>query len=483
MVANGLKTVSAVVLAALWLGLVAGGGAGPAAARETPESFSALSRRLTPAVVNIATTQKVRGVGEIPAFPRGSPLERFNEELDLDGAEEVNSLGSGFVISGDGVIVTNNHVIRDADTIEVIFADGRRVKAELVGADEATDLAVLRVAAPQPLPSVRFADSDASEVGEWVIAIGNPFGLGASVSAGIISARNRSIGAGAFDDFLQTDAAINRGNSGGPLFNLDGDVIGVNTAIISPTGASAGVGFATPSNLAKSVVGQILKFGEARRGWIGARVRALTPDAARRNGVGEERGVLITGLVEDGPAAKAGLRPGDVILTLAGRDVRDVRAFIRLEADAEIGKPASVTFLRGGQSRSVSVAVARTPGGGAQAARPSAPQLKPTPPAAAGAAGPQGIVLGMRLSELTPDIRRRFRVDPDIRGLLVMSLEPGSPAASTLKAGDVIVELQFEAVETVAEARAQAARQEGKGPILLYIDRAGDKTFRRLNPR
>jgi serine protease Do len=333
------------------------------------------------------------------------------------------------------------------------------------------------------LPFVRFGDSDAAEVGEWVMAIGNPFGLGASVSAGIISARNRAIGAGAFDDFLQTDAAINRGNSGGPLFNLAGEVIGVNTAIISPTGASAGVGFAAPSNLAKTVVAQILKYGEARRGWIGVRVRPVTPEAARRNAQERASGVLVTGLVEDGPAAKAGVRPGDVVVSLGGRAARDVRAFARLEAEAEIGKATPLAFLRGGQSRSVTVTVGRMPGADTPAARTPAPQAKASPPAAAGAAGPQGIVLGMRLSELTPDIRRRFRVDRDTRGLLVMSLEPGSPAAQTLKAGDVILELQFEPVETVAEARAQVSRQEGKGPVLLYIDRSGDKTFRRLTLR
>lgn len=450
-------------------------------ARETPQDFVALSQRLMPAVVNIATTQQVRGLDDIPAFPRGSPLERFNEQLNLDGVQQVNSLGSGFVISADGVIVTNNHVIENADTIEVIFADGDQLQAQVVGRDEATDLAVLRVKARQPLTFVRFGDSNRSQVGEWVIAIGNPFGLGASVSAGIISARNRDIGAGTYDDFIQTDAAINRGNSGGPLFNMDGDVIGVNTAIVSPTGASVGVGFAVPADLAQSVVNQILQFGEARRGWLGVRLRAVTPEVARRNGLARPRGAMIAGLSEDGPAAKAGLRPGDVIVTYEGRETPETRVLSRLVADTPIGKTVVLEFLRNGQRQSARVTVTTlTPGEGED--RPQRPQQAGAPPPepAPGAAGAQGLVLGMRLAELSLDTRRRFRIDRDVRGLIVMSVEPGSPAAGGLQAGDVILELGFQPVDTISEARAQVARLDPKRPVLVYIDRGGDKTFRRI---
>jgi len=459
--------------------------AAPAAARETPDSFVALSRRLQPAVVNIATTQQVRGLDDIPAFPRGSPLERFNEQLNLDGVQQVNSLGSGFVISADGVIVTNNHVIENADSIEVIFHDGEQLKAEVVGRDEATDLAVLRVKAPQPLPFVRFGDSDAAEVGEWVIAIGNPFGLGASVSAGIISARNRDIGAGTYDDFLQTDAAINRGHSGGPLFNMDGDVIGVNTAIVSPTGASVGVGFAVPADLAQTVVSQILEFGETRRGWLGVRLRAVTPEVARRNGLSRPRGAMIAGLSEDGPAAKAGLRPGDVVVTYDGKETPETRILSRLVADTAIGSTVSLEFLRNGQRQSAKVTVTSLQESDTEARErgrsqgPGAPPPEPAP----GAAGAQGLVLGMRLAELTPDTRRRFRIDRDVRGLVVMSVEPGSAAAGSIQPGDVILELSFQPVETIGEARTQVARLDPKRPVLVYIDRGGDKTFRRILAR
>lgn len=463
------------LLAACWPG------SAMAAPRERPQDFVALSERLTPAVVNIATTQQVRGLDDVPAFPRGSPLERFNEQLNLDGVQQVNSLGSGFVISADGVIVTNNHVIENADSIEVIFADGEQLKAELVGRDEATDLAVLRVKVARPLPYVRFGDSEGAQVGEWVIAIGNPFGLGASVSAGIISARNRDIGAGTYDDFIQTDAAINRGNSGGPLFNMDGDVIGVNTAIVSPTGASVGVGFAVPADLAQTVVSQILEFGETRRGWLGVRLRAVTPEVARRNGLTRPRGAMIAGLSEDGPAAKAGLRPGDVVVSYDGRETPETRILSRLVADSEIGRTVTLDYLRNGQRQTARVTVSTLEGEDTEE-RPRRPQAaRDTPPEPApGAAGAQGLVLGMRLAELTPDTRRRFRIDRDVRGLVVMSVETGSPAAGSIQPGDVILELSFQAVETIGEARAQVSRLDGDKPVLVYIDRGGDKTFRRI---
>lgn len=474
--------IRAAACAVLALILVVAAGAA-AFAREAPGSFAALSRRLTPAVVNIATTQQVRGLDDIPAFPRGSPLERFNDELNLDGIEEVNSLGSGFIISADGVIVTNNHVIENADAIEVIFADGDRVKAEVVGRDEATDLAVLRVKPERPLPFVSFGNSEGAEVGEWVIAIGNPFGLGASVSAGIISARNRDIGAGTYDDFIQTDAAINRGNSGGPLFNMAGEVIGVNTAIVSPTGASVGVGFAVPADLVQRIVSQILEFGEARRGWIGVRLRAVTPDIAKRNGLARPRGALIAGLSENGPAAKAGLRPGDVVVSYEGKETPEARVLSRLVADTVIGRTVALEFLRSGKRMSAKVMVTGVDTRAASTApsrgRPPADAAEPPP----GAAGEQGLVLGMRLAEITRETQRRFRLDPDVRGLVVMAVEPGSPAAGSVQPGDVILEMGFQPVETIAEARTQVSRLDLKRPVLLYIDRGGDKTFRQVRAR
>lgn len=477
-----MKSVKIAVLAACALALLSP--VQGAVAKETPQDFVQLSRELMPAVVNIATTQKVRGLDDIPAFPRGSPLEKFNDELNLDGADEINSLGSGFIISADGVIVTNNHVIENADKIEIIFADGEQLKAEVIGRDLATDIAVLRVKTGRPLPFVRFGDSNNVQIGEWVIAIGNPFGLGASVSAGIISARNRDIGAGTYDDFLQTDAAINRGNSGGPLFSMNGEVIGVNTAIVSPTGASVGVGFAVPADLVRSVVSQLLEFGETRRGWLGVRLRAVTPDAARRNGLIRPRGALIAGLTEGGPAAKAGLRPGDIVIRYGGKETPETRVLSRLVADSPIGKSMPVEFLRNGKRMSATVIVSRLEGNDV-AKRPPAEgrTADPAPEPAPGVAGEQGAVLGMRVAEITRDLRRRFRLDPDVSGLVVLSVEPGSAAAGSVQAGDVILEMAFQPVETVAEARAQAARLDGRAPILLYLDRGGDKTFRQIEAR
>ncbi len=274
--------------------------------RYPAEGFADLAETLSPAVVNIATTQRVEGVDDLPRFPPGSPLERFNEGLSEGGAQ-ITSLGSGFIVSADGVVVTNNHVIEAADAIEVILQNGQRFQAIVVGRDPATDIAVLRVQSRQPLPFVRFGDSDHARVGDIVLAIGNPFGLGGSLSVGVVSARNRGIGAGRYDDFIQTDAAINRGNSGGPLFSTDGEVIGVNTAIVSPSGTSVGVGFATPTSIVRPVVDQILRYGETRRGWLGVRLANLSDEASVRAGYDGEGGAVVTRITPNGPAAAAGL--------------------------------------------------------------------------------------------------------------------------------------------------------------------------------
>ncbi len=274
-----------------------------AQSRLPAQGFADLNDRLSPAVVNIATCQRVEGVDDLPRFPPGSPMERLNEGLGEGGAQ-ITSLGSGFIISPDGVVVTNNHVIESADAIEVILQNGQRLEATVVGRDPATDIAVLRVHARAPLPYVQMGDSDTARVGDIVLAIGNPFGLGGSLSVGVVSARNRNIDAGRYDDFIQTDAAINRGNSGGPLFNTDGEVIGVNTAIVSPTGASVGVGFATPTSIVRPVVDQIIRFGETRRGWLGVRLANLTRAAADRAGYEGSNGAVVTRITPNGPAAR-----------------------------------------------------------------------------------------------------------------------------------------------------------------------------------
>jgi len=455
--------------------------AAPVAAqtRLPAEGFGDLAERLMPAVVNIATTQRIDGVGA-PPRARGEKGGRFDDLFGEENLNEVSSLGSGFIVSAQGMVVTNNHVIEGADQIEVVFQDGDRLKAEIVGRDPATDIAVLKVNSPRPLPFVRFAPGGA-RVGDLVLAIGNPFGLGGSVSAGIVSARNRNISAGRYDDFLQTDAAINRGNSGGPLFNMAGDVIGVNTAIVSPTGGSVGVGFAAPADQVQSVVSQIIQYGETRRGWLGVRIGLVTQDAAQRAGLQRPRGALITAITPNSPAARAGLQPGDIVLKFDNKDVVEGRNLTRYVADTPIGKTVPVEFARGARRLSANVTVLRLDEG-----RP--PPVLATRPGGGGEPTSQnraveGRVLGLTLSTLTPQLRQRFGVGADARGLVVVAVDPASDASGKLQPGDVIVEMQFEEVETISEAQRVVQRAPASRPVLVYVNRAGDMTFRSVKRR
>jgi serine protease Do len=457
----------------------------PAGAKPPPDGFADLAEQLMPAVVNIATSQKIRGAGEAPNFPRGSPLEKFNDLFGDNGGSAINSLGSGFIISADGVVVTNNHVIEDADLIDVILQDGTRMKASLVGRDTATDLAVLRVKAGRPLPFVKFGDASKARVGDWVVAIGNPFGLGGSVSAGIISARNRNIEQGRYDDFIQTDAAINRGNSGGPLFNVSGEVIGVNTAIYSPgtSGGSVGVGFSLPSDLAASVVNQILQFGETHRGWLGVRLGAVTQEVATRNGLPRPIGAMISGVTEGGPAARAGLRPGDILITYDGKAITEDRYLTRYVADTPIGKNVKIDFLRDGKKQTIGVVIARLDERQDVARANATPATPDTPQP--GSRNITGRVMGMTLAEINGEMRRRFSIEPDVKGLVVTAVDSGSDASGKVQPGDVVVEMAFEPVETIGEAQALAMRAERRAgaAVLLYINRGGDMTFRSVKPR
>ncbi|MFZ4122219.1 MAG: Do family serine endopeptidase [Caulobacterales bacterium] len=454
----------AVGLCAAAIGVLPGSPA-TAQTRLPPDGFGDLAERLTPAVVNIATTQRIDGLSGAPRFPRGSPLERFNDELEGDGPE-VNSLGSGFLISADGLVITNNHVIEGADTIEVILQDGLRLPAQLVGRDPATDLAVLRVAAGRALPFVRWGNSDAARVGDLVIAIGNPFGFGGTVTLGIISARNRNIDQGRYDDFIQTDAAINRGNSGGPLFNMAGEVIGVNTAIVSPTGGSVGVGFATPSALAQRTITQLVSFGETRRGWLGVTFSALQ--------VTPSRGAIVSRVSPGGPAARAGLRPGDVIARFDGRAVPDDRALTRMIAEAEVGRAVSLEVLRGGREMTVAVEIGRL----------DEEEVGPVGEggALAGPAG-RGRVFGMTISDITPALRARYAISEGAHGVVVVSVDPGSDANGKVRPGDVITQIAFGDVDDVDAARALALRAEGGSrAVLVRINRGGDLTVRAIRP-
>jgi serine protease Do len=449
--------------------------------RYPAEGFGDLAERLMPAVVNIATTQRIDGVGA-PPRPRSGPGSRTDELFGDENLNEVSSLGSGFVVTAQGVVVTNNHVIEGADQIEVIFQDGDRLKAEIVGRDQATDIAVLKVNPPRPLPFVRFGDANRTRVGDLVIAIGNPFGLGGSVSAGIVSARNRNISAGRYDDFIQTDAAINRGNSGGPLFNMQGEVIGVNTAIVSPTGGSVGVGFAAPADLVQSVVNQIIQYGETRRGWLGVRIGLVSQEAAQRAGLQRPRGALVTAITPNSPAAKAGLQPGDIILKFDGRDIAEGRNLTRVVADTPINKTVAVEYARGARRLNANVTVLRLDEG-----RPAPQRLGVRTPDPGGEGemvrGSEGRVLGMTLSTLTPQLRQRFNLAPETRGLVVVAVDAGSDAAGKVQAGDVIAEMQFTEVETVSEAQRVVQQSPASRPVLIYMNRGGDMTFRSVKRR
>jgi serine protease Do len=449
--------------------------------RIPPGGFADLAERLTPAVVNIATTQRVDGVEELPRFPRGSPLERFNEGPD-GGLSRVHSLGSGFILSADGVVVTNNHVIEGAESVEVILQSGERLPAEVIGRDRATDLAVLRVRNGGPLPFVPFGDSDRARVGDLVIAIGNPFGLGGTVTLGIVSARNRNIEAGRYDDFIQTDAAINRGNSGGPLFNMAGEVIGVNTAIVSPTGGSVGVGFAMPSRLVQPVIAQILRYGETRRGWLGVRLLPVTRQMAEREGLTGTQGAVVSRVTQSSPAQRAGLRGGDIILSFDGRTIADERTLTRVVADTEIGRTVPVSIVRNGRRLTLQVTVQRL--AETQMAALADSDEMPEPMPGPGARLTSGRVLGVNLAEINADVRRRFGLRADVRGLVVTAIDPLSDARDKLRVRDVIVEMAFEEVDTIAQARALADRAQFAGrPLIVHVDRGGSTTYRALRTR
>jgi serine protease Do len=461
-----------------------------ALARPAPDSFADLAAKLLPAVVNISTTQTIksdskgnRGGPDVPQFPPGSPFEEFFKDfLDRNhkgGASpealprHLTSLGSGFIIDPSGLVVTNNHVIADADEITVTLQDDTNFKAEVVGKDTKTDLALLRIKSTKPLASVKFGDSDQTRVGDWVLAIGNPFGLGGTVTAGILSARAREINAGPYDDFLQTDAPINRGNSGGPMFNMNGDVIGINTAIYSPSGGSIGIGLAIPSNLAKPVLDQIKIYGHPRRGWLGVNIQSVTDEIAESLGLDRPHGALIASVRDGGPAQVAGIQPGDVVLTFDGKDVTDMRHLPSIVAETPIDKVVKVTLWRKRKEETVDVKVGELEDTDQQAsANPK--QATPSAPVATLK------VLGLSLSNLTPDLRERYALAEDTAGVVVIDVEGNSQAAEKgVRVGDVIVEIAEEEVKSSAEitAKLDAARKAGRKSVLLLVDRQGDLRF------
>ncbi|MCK0198271.1 DegQ family serine endoprotease [Ancylobacter sp. 6x-1] len=451
-----------------------------AAATKGPDTVADTAAQVMDAVVNISTSQTVAAQRSVPTpqLPPGSPFEEFFDEFfkrrqqqDENGGErprKVSSLGSGFVIDASGLVVTNNHVIADADEIYVNFNDGSKLKAELVGRDTKVDLALLRVKpdASKPLKAVKFGNSDALRVGDWVMAVGNPFGLGGTLTVGVISARNRDINAGPYDNFLQTDAAINRGNSGGPLFNMDGDVIGINTAIISPSGGSIGIGFAVPSNTAIPVVQQLRDFGETRRGWIGVRIQQVTDDIAESLSLGKARGALVGGLTDDGPAAKAGIKAGDVIVAFDGKEVKDMRSLPIVVADTAVDKEVDVVVIRKGKQETLRLKVGRLE----ESEKVEQAALEKKAPEAAKPATTK--LMGLDLSEITADLRTKFKLKDEIKGVMITGVDSGSAAADKgIKPGLVILEVNQEAVSTPQDIqkRLEALKKDGRKSALLMV--------------
>ena len=474
---------------------------GSAYARGAPDSFADLAAQLSPAVVNVSSSQKAEARAdrgpEVPGFPPGSPFEQFFRDFmernhpgqggqggpapapgqrrgerpqgkdDAPSGGRAVSLGSGFIIDKAGYIVTNNHVIDGADEISVTLTDNTTLKAKLVGKDDRVDLALLKVETDHPLTAVSFGDSDASRVGDWVLAIGNPFGLGGSVTAGIVSARGRDIRQGPYDDFIQTDAAINRGNSGGPLFNMNGEVIGINTAIYSPSGGSVGIGFSVPSSLAKPVIMQLREYGHARRGWLGVRIQQVTPDIAEAIGLKDVSGAMVAGMNDDGPADKAGIHNGDVILKFNGQDVKEMRTLPRLVAETEIGKSVPVVLWRDHKEVTVQASTGELPDEVQQAS--TSPNTPATPPrnSATMLSG-----LGAKLSPITDALRDQYKLAPDQKGVVVTDVQSDGPAAGRgLKAGDVIVEVQQEPVSTPQEVqeRLDRFRKQNRKTVLMLV--------------
>ncbi len=455
----------------------------PAVAQTVPvEGFADLVERVGPAVVNISTTREQSAPQEVPLpqFPPGSPFEEFFRDFfERDQPQQPQrprrgaSLGSGFVVDPDGLVVTNNHVIAEADQITVQFADGRDYEATLIGRDPQTDLALLKIEGSEPFPFVEWADSDEVRVGEWMVAIGNPFGLGTSVTAGIVSARGRDIRAGPYDDFFQVDAAINRGNSGGPSFTLDGQVFGVNTAIFSPSGGNVGIGFAIPSNLAKRVIDSLERDGRVARGWLGVRIQGVTQEIAESLGLPEARGALVASVTPTGPAEGAGIEAGDVILDFNGQQITQMRSLPRIVAETDVGREVDVLLWRRGEQRTVRVTLGELPDESTLA------QMGDSPSESVSSAL-EIESLGLTVDAMSDDLRSRFDLPAEARGVVILDVEPGSPAETeALRPGDLIVEVNQTEVGSPPEvlAKVNEAKNEGRSAVLLLIDRQGDLRF------
>ncbi|WP_204115524.1 Do family serine endopeptidase [Shimia biformata] len=442
------------------------------------EDFAELAENVSDAVVNITTSTVVAGrTGPQGIVPEGSPFEDFFREFqdrqgNGDRPRRTSALGSGFVISEDGYVVTNNHVIEGADEILIEFFSGEELPATLVGRDPNTDIALLKVETDKPLKFVQFGDSDLARVGDWVMAMGNPLGQGFSVSAGIVSARNRAL-SGTYDDYIQTDAAINRGNSGGPLFNMEGEVIGVNTAILSPNGGSIGIGFSMASNVVKRVVGQLKEYGETRRGWLGVRIQDVTEDMVEAiDGLDRVAGAMVTD-VPEGPAKEAGMLAGDVILSFDGKDVVNTRGLVKMVGNAPVGEIVRITVLRDGKTQTLKVTLGRREE--AEGAVPAAAE-KPMDDDSRKSAE----ILGLTIAPLTDALRGELGLSDDAEGLVVQDVDQTSKAwEKGLRAGDVLTEASQQGLASIEdlETRIAEAKDAGRKSILLLVRRGGEPRF------
>ena len=437
-------------------------------AKTMPGSFADLVEALSPAVVNITTTTTIKGrESENLIVPRGSPLERFFNQPDGNNRprQRGTALGSGFIISKDGIVVTNNHVIENADEIKIEMLDGSMLSAEVIGTDPKTDIAILKIDTSEELPFVKFGNSDVLRAGDWVVAIGNPFGQGFSVSAGIVSARGRELN-GRYDDYIQTDAAINRGNSGGPLFDVEGNVVGVNTAILSPNGLSIGIGYSMSSNVVSKVVEQLIEYGETQRGWLGVRIQDISEDIAESLGLSEIAGALVTS-VPNGPARYAGIKSGDVIVDFDGVNVNDTRSLIRIVGSSKVGKTVIIGIMRDGKKIEIKVKLGRF-----EEAEASARKQQENPSVK--------IISGLAISIINDKVRSEFQLDEELKGVIILDIDPDSKASEKgLMTGDVVVEVGQKLVQTPEDFQKQlnVSKDKGRTAALLLVKRGQQELF------
>ena len=441
-------------------------------AKNTPQSFADLAEKLMPSVVNISTTQTIKTKSnQFPfQFPPGSPFEDMFKEFERPQERKASSLGSGFVIKKNGIVVTNNHVIANADDI-VVIVNNKEYDAKVLGADPYADVAVLQIESKENFTPVQFGDSDKARVGDWVVAIGNPFGLGGTVTSGIISARNRDINLTRYDDFIQTDASINQGNSGGPLFNLDGQVIGINTAILSPSGTSSGIGFAIPANAASNIINQLIKFGETKRGWLGVRIQQVTKEIAEVQQLKEPNGALIAGVSEGSPAEKSGIKPGDIILEFDGKKIKTMRNLPKIVANTEVGKNVNVKIWRNKKLISKQLVLGRLESSkeflaeNKKIKKPKYVEIEK---------------LKISIRDLTSDDIDQRGLDKNLKGVVVTEISSKSPLSFLLTSGDIIVELQSQAIKNTKDLEKVSkniSKSSEKTLLIRFINKRNQPSY------